>query len=387
MKISQKALAAAPIALAFLFILTAIGTPVSAVTANGTANTSCTQARSMRDDAFQYPSIASTVDSSAYVENWYFSFTYAKDNMSFWCQYEINNPSDSGAAGLYPDVAYANGNLQVGDNVITSPAPMYADWSASASKLNVNVNDGGFTAVAYNTNIIHVTGNDLSCGISWNLIYTRQLVQAPVIQGAPLGFLPGDNQSWIEYMPLASVSGIVALAGHSYIITGAPGYHDHNWGQQFSFYFNPWMKFNTEIKGTSLFVGAIAMPDPTTLDPTALLGSVATVNVGGTWIAGATLASLQYLNFAIDPVTGSPYISQYAATIVAGKYMITFTATNNQPFFYIYYAENGIALYFQQAFGYTYTGSVIETTAHGAHTLGSFACSGEAEQVMLTPTQ
>jgi len=384
MKTSQKFLLMVPIAIAFLFLATAMSTPVSAISANGTATTSSAQIPSMRDDAFQYPSVASQVDSSAYIENWYFSLTDTKYNMSFWCQYEVNNPGNSGSAGLYPDVAYANGNLQIGSNVITSPAPAYTSWSASASKLNVNINNGGFSAVAFSVNLIHITGSDLSCNISWNLFYTREIAQSPVVQNAPLGFLPQDNQSWIDYMPMASVSGIIAVSGHSYTITSAPGYHDHNWGEQYSFYFNPWMKFNTVVGGHSIFIGAIAMPDPTKLNPRNLLGSISTVNIDGTWIKDATLTSLQYTSFGIDPATGSPYISSYAATIIAGNYVIKFTAMNNMPFFYIYYEENGIALYFQQAFGYTFSGSVTTTPSHGSHSIGSFSCNGEVEQVMIT---
>jgi hypothetical protein len=89
-------------------------------------------------------------------------------------------------------------------------------------------------------NVIHVLNDDAyrivgsiqqEHRIAWDLVYVRRSPSWFAGDRLPVGVLPWEQMSWLQYMPSAFVSGRLTIDGREYRVANVRGYHDHNWGE------------------------------------------------------------------------------------------------------------------------------------------------------------
>jgi len=96
----------------------------------------------------------------------------------------------------------------------------------------------------------------------------------PGFVAGPLALPGGQDLSWTVGMPRAEVSGTVEVDGRRYVLDGAPGYHDHNYG---AFDLSDeahggwdWSQVHLP-RGRSLVTGIVRPSDPSLRDGVAVL--------------------------------------------------------------------------------------------------------------------
>lgn len=207
-----------------------------------------------RDDAYHFASYAAGEHAVNYAEWWYFNVFDAATGTQFAFTYSILDPANHsgfGAASVTSIVYTNQGHFT--DTSTYSPASFFA----SDAQADVVIAGDSARALSF----VQVLGDDAyrivgstsgSHSVSWNLLYVRQAGAWFGADREHVGLFPWEQMSWLQYMPGASVWGTVAVDGNVYEVTGARGYHDHNWGEWVPFtvtwnwaqYFEPGLAFS-----------------------------------------------------------------------------------------------------------------------------------------------
>ncbi len=184
------------------------------------------------DDAYHFAAFADGRHDGSYAEWWYFNLVDPKQDVQAIFAYSVVDPADRTGRGLSSVLAVAyvpGGPLQQGAYLTPGAftgSTEQADVSvgpALGSEGHVEVVDDGRYRIAGTVDGQHP--------ISWDLVYERESASWLAADRRPVGRFPWERMSWLVYMPSASVSGTVTVDGHAYVLHGARGYHDHNWGE------------------------------------------------------------------------------------------------------------------------------------------------------------
>jgi hypothetical protein len=192
---------------------------------------------SRRDDAYHVAQFADGQHDANYAEWWYFNLSDAAQGLDFAFTYAVLDPANLTGFGLSSVTAI--GYTPAGHFTETAVYPTTA-FHASSEQADVLIAGGSplswnsvqvLSDDAYRTiGAIH-EGHD----ISWNLLYVRRDRAWLGLDREHVGVFPWEQMSWLQYMPAAFVTGELLIDGHSYHVTNARGYHDHNWGEWIPF--------------------------------------------------------------------------------------------------------------------------------------------------------
>lgn len=345
MKTTKKLMLVAGIMLAAMCLFSSLSQASAAPQSPPAMRTVTSQA----DNAYKWPSVSSTQDSGLYTEWWYFEVNDGSTmNMTFF--YEIDNPEGVTGEDVIPAAANVGMEGFIGDMMVADPyLANYDEWSASTSKLDVNI--GGNIIKGIDTNIVHVQGVDTVIGGSWNLWFIRDNVPGLYSDAVPTGYYPTDFMGWCSYMPKARVFGTISLAGETFTICNALGYSDHNWGSPMTLAYAPWAKF---YQGNLMMNGGGIM---SATNPDQASNGFWNVYYNNAWIY-FKVPKVAY-TWAVDE-NGVAFISDFhlTATSQNNKYKvdIIMAYTGAQQFSYI--LDFGVySLFFLKSWGFHVTGT------------------------------
>ena len=185
-----------------------------------------------QDDAYHFAAFADGRHDGNFAEWWYFNLVDPEQDVQAIFAYSVVDPTNGTGRGLSSvlAVAYAAGGpLQEGAYL---PPDSFA---GSADQADVTVGDGlpaGGRIEVIGDGRYRITGTVSGAhSIAWNLVYTRQSESWFAADRRRVGRFPWEQMSWLVYMPSASVSGTMTVDDRVYRVSGARGYHDHNWGE------------------------------------------------------------------------------------------------------------------------------------------------------------
>jgi hypothetical protein len=180
----------------------------------------------MQDDAYHFPQFQDGKYDFSYAEWWYFNLVDPEQDLHLVVAYSIFSPASAFGRAAVTAVAYtADGTVTVTESFPTS--------AFSASTVLPDVNVGGVNSIqVVDLDTYQVAGAlEGDHAISWFLGYVPQAAPWLGSAGEQVGWLPWERMSWLNFMPGAEVTGWVTIDGHTYLLAGASGYHDHNWGE------------------------------------------------------------------------------------------------------------------------------------------------------------
>jgi hypothetical protein len=274
---------------------------------------SCINDNSPQKDGYKYPTISDSVSSENYLEWWYFELE--TEDFDMWFVYEIDNPDN--VEGGIPKAAWL-GTAILGDGIdidTSGTAVDYGEFSASTETLDVNID--GNTIVAVDENTIVVQGYDYRADVTWDLVYHRSYFPStPVLDSVPCGILPNDEVGYVVWMPRAVVSGTVIIGEDVFVVDGATGYHDHNWGDPITFFYSPWSK--AQLSTDTFFIGGVV---PRLVFENLPQKGLSLLYVDGEW-KDLGAPTVDVLETTIDPETGFEYPVTYSLTKKTWKYEI-----------------------------------------------------------------
>lgn len=181
--------------------------------------------RTATDDAFHYKYYAGFPEIFWYVEWWYFNFTDKTSGRSGILTFAIFNPGDVdflAVASLNAIVFDSQGNLVSAMDYFPG-----SDLSASYDKADVTLADNQITVVDASTYTVKARTKDGR--IAFDLTY-RSADEPQLLADKVRGYESWEISSWLVWMPSARVTGSVSVNGERIDLTGATGYHDHDWG-------------------------------------------------------------------------------------------------------------------------------------------------------------
>jgi len=188
------------------------------------------------DDAYHYALFADGQYDANYVEWWYFNLFDQAKGLQLALTYSILDPdniSGFGMAAVSAIVFTPNGQFT---EIGSRPASAFHASTAQADVLIAGSSDAvGFVQVLSDDAYRVVGSINAGHQISWNLLYVRQGASWKGVDRERVGLFPWENMSWLQYMPGASVSGVVVVDGQRYTLANTRGYHDHNWGEWIPF--------------------------------------------------------------------------------------------------------------------------------------------------------
>ena len=354
---------------------------------SGSAITPPTQTSyTMADDGYHYVSdkLAPKVVSGLYTENWYFEFR--SDELTFYMSFEVNNPAETPGAPLAA-VAYSYCSIIIDNEIVvdesgrTTPYAL-SEFSASPDKLDVKVANN--YAKALSMDIIVTAGTDRDAGISWDLVFDRaDGAPQTYIHNTQMGIYQTDLMNWFSMMPSARVTGVVTWNGMTWNVDCDEGYHDHNWGDTKTFTLNPWSKFFAKDGQTSLLVSGIIVPNPMTYK---VVSDFFFVYINGQ-SEKMKMTTMEYLDFAVDPVTGMMYLSTFHVVLENERYLIDYVADDgDNPFFGTVEPYAGYMLFFQNALSYRADGMLYTRQGNNVKSLVplmDFSVYSTVEQLII----
>lgn len=225
-------------------------------------------APTLRDDAYHFGMYQGGPHQGSYAEWWYFNVSDPAQGLDVAVTYTVIDPSNTSGFGLasMTAIAFTPGSQFTETNVFET-----SGFLASSDAANVLIASASPPAL----NFVHVLSDDVyhivgsvagQHRMSWNLAYVRNVSAWLGLDRMPVGVLPWEQMSWIQYMPGASVTGTIAIDGREYRVNGVRGYHDHNWGTWIPFtvawnwaeYFEPGLSFSIgDFEGSSTGVVSI----------------------------------------------------------------------------------------------------------------------------------
>ena len=227
-----------------IFLLLLVGTLAQPIQA---------QDVSRRDDAYHYALFADGQHDESYAEWWYFNLFDSVQDVQLAVTYSILDPANRSGYGLAALAAIAYTPHGQFTEIASHPP---AAFHASDEQADVLIVGDSPPALNYiqvlSDNVYRVVGSiSQEHSISWDLWYVRRRASWLGGDRERVGLLPWEHMSWLQYMPGASVSGVVTIDGRKYEFGNASGYHDHNWGEWLPFtvtwnwaqYFEPGLDF------------------------------------------------------------------------------------------------------------------------------------------------
>lgn len=337
----QTTLIGACTAVAFIMLFSMLGS-ASACQTNPYSFTTVT---AQSQNAYKWPSVTSTMDSSLYSEWWYFEVNDgATMNMTVW--YEFDNPANVTNDYSIPSQAYTGMEGFIGNAAVADPFYTPAPFSASSTSLSVQI--GSSTISGYGLDLIHLQGVDASIGGSWNLWFVRDGVpgmQSPAVQA---GYYPTDAMGWCSYMPKATVFGTISLAGQTIAICGALGYSDHDWGSPTTIAYAPWTKI---VQSNILMTGGATLSATEQATSSACFWNV---YYDGKWIYFSPVVTYTW---AID-ADGVPFISGFHIAGTSGNYKVNVDIVYcGAQQFSALINYGAYSIYFLKSFGFHATGT------------------------------
>lgn len=298
MKTSKKMMMFAGIALVAVMLFSTI----SSTSASPAQSAAFREVTSTSDNGYKYPSVADSVVSAYYQEWWYFEVQDLENGIAFTVWYEIDNPANETAEmSLFP-AAYTGVEGFVGDNEIIWPGFGFDYGSFYAAEDDMHVDIAGNIVDAVDLNTVHVYGTDMLLPVSWDLTFVRDAVPGTYSDAVPCGYLPTDVMGWCAFLPRATVTGTITVDGVVYIVDGASGYSDHNWGSPETFAYCPWAKAETD-DGVIINGGAV----PSMILPNRASTAFFNVWTGDEWVF---FSPQVVYTWTTDPSTGLDYASK-----------------------------------------------------------------------------
>lgn len=184
----------------------------------------------LADDAYHFPQFQDGQHDASFAEWWYFNLIDTEHDLHFVVAYSIFSPATTVGRAAVTAVAYTADGTRTGSASFPTSA-----FSASTSRADVNVGDGNSIQVVAPDTYDVAGALDGEHSISWSLSYVPQAAPWLGSAGEQVGLFPWERMGWLNYMPGAQVQGWVSIDGQNYVVDGASGYHDHNWGEWIPF--------------------------------------------------------------------------------------------------------------------------------------------------------
>lgn len=352
LKTSKKTTLICSIALSFVVLFSLTGTG----SAFGNKNiVPFREVNDISDNGYKYPLVADTVVSGLYTEWWYFQAVDFENGIYFTFYYEIDNPDSQSLDGMeIPHAAYCAAEGWFGEKTFSwGGAVDFGEFSASVDSLNVNI--AGNTIIG-DMNTVECIGTDITNGVSWNLVYTRDEASGTYTDTVPTGFSETDVLGWCCFMPRADVTGFVVIDGETFSVNiDNGGYADHNWGSPEMLSYLPWAgSFSEDM----IVIGeAVPAMNGRTNDK----GFVNIWN-DGEWIF-FKVPNVRY-TWDVDAETGMPYVTEFSvmAMSIDNKWLLNVKISLVGSYFFDVFDFGAYQLAFFKSFEFVMEGKLRHLT-------------------------
>jgi hypothetical protein len=178
------------------------------------------------EDAYHFSEFQDGLHDDAYAEWWYFNLVDPEQELRFVVGYAIFGPASEVGRAAVTALAFTEaGTSKVTESFSTS------DFQASTVQPELTVGEAN-SIQTVDADTLRIAGSvEGEHAIAWSLTYLQRATPWLGSDGERVGALPWERMSWYNLMPGARVDGWIEIDGQSYSVTGASGYHDHNWGE------------------------------------------------------------------------------------------------------------------------------------------------------------
>lgn len=185
----------------------------------------------LQDDAYHFGQWQDGQHDGLYAEWWYFNLVDADQGLEAAFAYSVIDPTNRSRLGLASVLAVVyqpDGHFQQ----IAHSSPESFRASEEQADVSIATESGDGQIEVIDDHRYRVRGRVSGAHqVAWNLEYTRHGEPWLGLDRRNVGRREWERMSWLVGMPGASVSGEVEIDGRPYQVTGARGYHDHNWGE------------------------------------------------------------------------------------------------------------------------------------------------------------
>lgn len=181
----------------------------------------------LADDGYHFDRYRSRRNAAWYTEWWYFAVTDPASDWAAIAALSVANPGNvlgAGAAELVLAVYPPSGRAA---EVAMDPYPL-SEFSASPKQVNVQIGPSSVidpgSGLPYQ---LHVRSRDASLELDLEI---SPADEPRSLASDVRGYLSWEVASWLATMPSARATGSIRAGRRTVDVTGAPAYHDHNWG-------------------------------------------------------------------------------------------------------------------------------------------------------------
>jgi hypothetical protein len=185
----------------------------------------------LQDDAYHFSQWQDGQHDGLYAEWWYFNLVDAENGLEAAFAYSIVDPTDRSGLGLASVLAVVY-RPESHFQQLAHAGPEAFQASEEQADVSVATASGEGQVEVIDDQRYRVRGRvSGEHQVAWELEYVRQGVPWLGLDRSNVGRREWERMSWLVDMPAAAVTGEVTIDGRAYAVTGAPGYHDHNWGE------------------------------------------------------------------------------------------------------------------------------------------------------------